>query len=63
MQKNDRHKYRLMKAGDVVHMGDEFLQDDGETWVKTTTLFVGIEYRICEVFLPARRPLPHNDPN
>ena len=53
-----QQKYRLLERGvDVIEPTDEFLQEDGVSWVTYSIgIVVGMTYR-GSVLLPARRPL------
>lgn len=53
-----RRQYRLLQRNvDVIEPNDEFLGEDGQTWVvDTNAIFVGMVYGGC-VLRPARRPL------
>lgn len=46
--------YRMLQRGDVIEAADEFLQDDGVTWVRDPhSIFLGCEY--SSALKPARR--------
>lgn len=53
-------KYRLLRDGDLVEATDEWLQEDGQTWVKSPNWIIGMEYMRGRALLPARRELRSN---
>lgn len=53
-------QYRLLVSGDIVVRGDEWLQDDAETWEPTPAWAVGMRYAPGPAMLPARRKVTPN---
>ncbi len=47
-------KYRLLCDKDIITEGDDFLDDDCQTWTKIYGPFVGMRY-LTGIHLPVRR--------
>lgn len=50
-------KYRLLKIGEIIKRGDEYLCEDAETWKNVLGLWVGAHYEHGSIVRTMRRPI------
>lgn len=57
--KSPGKSYRLLKEGEIICKTDEFLDDDGETWLPMTAarITIGLPY-VTGFYKPMRRKEP-----